>query len=232
MAENGNRLSTGIEGLDNLLGGGIPEGHIVAVVGSFGTGKTILALQFIYEGLKNGESTIFISFDEDEDSILKNAMSIGMDLTSFGELFQIVRLDASEVRKSIKRLESDVLGIIERSGTRRIVIDSISVLEMLFDYTEIHRMHTSLRNILKKSRITSIITSESDKTNNGYSKYGIIEYVCDGSIFLKIIRNVEFEEPTMGLEVIKMRRIEHPRKTKPFVISDRGIVVFEEAEIF
>ncbi len=77
-------LKTGVDGLDAILGGGIPEGHIVAVVGMYGTGKTMLGLHFIYEGLKNGETCMIISFDEDEESLIANAKSVGMDLTLSG----------------------------------------------------------------------------------------------------------------------------------------------------
>ena len=225
-------LSTGIEGLDNLLGGGIPRGHIVAVIGSFGTGKTTLGLHFVYEGLKNGESCIIISFDEDEESIIENAKSLGMDLTQFGDKVQIVRLEAVEVKKSIERLESDIPEIIEGSNVTRMLIDTISVLETLFDDAERYKMLSTLRDILKESGITAIITSEADKNNPTYSKYGILEYICDGSICLQIIRKIELEEPTLGLEVVKMRRIKHSRKTKPYMITENGIVVHEEAEIF
>lgn len=227
-----NTLSTGIEGLDNLLGGGIPRGHIVAVVGSFGTGKTTLGLHFIYEGLKNGENCIIISFDEDEESIIENAMSLGMDLTQFGDRVQIVRLEAAEVKKSIERLESDIPAIIEGSNVKRMLIDTISVLETLFDDAERYKMLSTLRDILKESGITAVITSEADKNNPTYSKYGILEYICDGSICLQMIRKIELEEPTLGLEVVKMRRVKHSRKMKPYVITENGIVVHEEAEIF
>jgi len=227
-----NTLSTGIEGLDNLLGGGIPRGHIVAVIGSFGTGKTTLGLHFIYEGLKNGESCIIISFDEDEESIIEDAKSIGMDLMQFGDGIQIVRLEAAEVKKSMERLESDIPEIIEGSDVTRMLIDTISVLETLFNDAERYRMLSGLRNILKKAGVTAIITSEADKQNPVYSKYGILEYICDGSICLQMIRKVELEEPTLGLEVVKMRRVKHSRKTKPYVLTENGIIVHEEAEIF
>jgi KaiC domain protein len=186
----------------------------------------------VYEGLKNGENCIIISFDEDEDSIMENAKSIGMDLTQFGDRAQIVRLEATEVKKSMEKLESDLPAIIEDSNATRMLIDTVSVLETLFDDADRYRMLSTLRNILKKSNITTFITTEADKNNPTYSKYGILEYICDGSICLQMVRRVELEEPTLGLEVIKMRRIKHSRKTKPYIITENGIVVHEEAEIF
>lgn len=225
-------LSSGITGLDNLLGGGIPRGHIVAVVGSFGTGKTTLGLHFIYEGLKNGENCLAISFDEDEESILENARSIGMDFSEFGDNVQIVRLDATEVKMSMERLESDIPEVIRSSNVTRVLIDTVSVLETLFDEIGRYNMLSKLRDILKKFNVTAIVTTEADKSNMSYSKYGILEYICDGSICLQIIKRMELEEPTLGLQVVKMRRVRHSRKIKPYIISEEGIKVHEEAEIF
>lgn len=223
---------TGIDGLDVLLGGGIPEGHVVAVVGSYGTGKTILGLHFIYEGLKAGESCLIMSFDEDERSIIDNAKSVGMDLENFKDKLQIVRLEAVEVRKSFEKLESELPEIISNLGIKRMFIDSISVLETLFDDAGRYWMLATLRRILKNAGITAIIASEADRYNPSSSKYGILEYICDGMISLKVIRKSELDEPILGLEVVKMRRSKHSRKPKPYMITDSGIVVYEEVEIF
>ncbi|MEM2176519.1 MAG: KaiC domain-containing protein [Archaeoglobaceae archaeon] len=224
------RLSTGVAGLDAILGGGIPKGYVIAVIGSYGTGKTILGLHFIYEGLKKGESCVIISFDEDEDSILRNAKSVGMKLDEFKNL-QIVRFEALEVKKSFERIESELPGLIKSSGASRMLIDSISVLETLFTDPERYRVLSSMRRILKSAGITAIVTSEADKFLPTASKYGILEYICDGLICLKMIRKSELEEPTLGLEVVKMRGIKHSRKPKPYMITENGIVVYEEAEI-
>lgn len=224
------KLSTGIAGLDALLGGGIPKGYVVAVVGSFGTGKTILGIHFVYEGLKNGENCIIISFDEDEESILKNAKSVGMDLGKFKNV-EIMRLEALEVRKSFERIESDLPELIKSLNASRALLDSVSVLETLFNESERYQILSLFRKILKSSGITAILTSEADKFLPTTSKFGILEYVCDGMICLKMIRKSELEEPTLGLEVVKMRGIKHSRKPKPYMITERGIVVYEEAEI-
>ncbi len=232
MTEPTEVLSTGIPGLDRMLRGGIPRGHVVAVIGAYGTGKTTLGLHFIYEGLRNGEKCIVMSFDEDEDSILKSARSLGMDLEQFSQNVQVFRLEAEEVRNSLTRIESDLFEIISGFGTSRILIDTISVLETLFDEGGRYKMLATIRTILKSSGVTAIITSESDKDNPSYSKYGLLEYVCDGLICLRVIRASEMEEPTLGLEVVKMRRVNHSRTPRPYTITDRGISVFEEAEIF
>ncbi len=227
------KLSTGVEGLDRMLEGGIPKGHIVTVVGAYGTGKTTLALQFIYAGLKNGENCIYISFDEDEESILQDAESFGMNFREYlGKNLEIVRLEAIEVKESLRKIKSDLPMMIQNLNAQRIVFDSISVFETLFDEAERWKALATLRDILKKAGVTAIITSEADKIVPTTSKYGILEYISDGVICLKFVRRGEFEETTLGIEIVKMRRVKHSRKVRPYAITESGIVVYEEAEIF
>ncbi len=227
------KLSTGVEGLDRMLEGGIPKGHIVTVVGAYGTGKTTLALQFIYAGLKNGENCIYISFDEDEESILQDAESFGMNFREYlGKNLEIVRLEAIEVKESLRKIKSDLPMMIQSLNAQRIVFDSISVFETLFDEAERWKALATLRDILKKAGVTAIITSEADKIVPTTSKYGILEYISDGVICLKFVRRGEFEETTLGIEIVKMRRVKHSRKVRPYAITESGIVVYEEAEIF
>jgi KaiC domain protein len=226
------RLSTGIEGLDRMLDGGIPKGHIVTVVGAYGTGKTTLALQFIYAGLKNGENCIYISFDEDEESILQDAESFGMNFREhLGKNLEVLRLEAVEVKESLRKIKSDLPIMIQSLNVQRIVFDSISVFETLFDEAERWRALATLRDILKKAGVTALITSEADKSIPTASKYGILEYISDGVICLKFVRRGEYEETTLGIEIVKMRRVKHSRKVRPYVITENGIVVYEEAEI-
>jgi KaiC domain protein len=224
------RLSTGIKGLDAILGGGIPKGYVVAVIGSCGTGKTTLGLHFIYEGLKNGENCIVLSFEEDEESIIRNATSVGMKLGEFKNL-QIIRLEAMSVKKSFEKVESELPELIRSFNAGRILIDSISILETLFSEQERYQVLSAFKRILKSHGVTAIFTSEADKFQPTSSKYGILEYICDGLICLKMIRKSELDEPSLGLEVVKMRGIKHSRKPKPYTITEKGIIVYEEAEI-
>jgi KaiC domain protein len=224
------RLSTGIKGLDAILGGGIPKGYVVAVIGSCGTGKTTLGLHFIYEGLKNGENCIVLSFEEDEESIIRNATSVGMKLEEFKNL-QIIRLEAMSIKKSFEKVESELPELIRSFNAGRILIDSISILETLFSEQERYQVLSAFKRILKSHGVTAIFTSEADKFQPTSSKYGILEYICDGLICLKMIRKSELDEPSLGLEVVKMRGIKHSRKPKPYTITEKGIIVYEEAEI-
>jgi KaiC domain protein len=225
-------LSTGILGLDTMLGGGIPKGHIVAVVGQHGTGKTTLGLHFVYSGLQNGERCIILSFDEDEDSILRDAKNFNMDFENYSENLEITRLEAAEVKESLRKIKSELPEAIKAMGASRVLVDTISVFEALFEESDRYRALASIRSVLKEAGVTSIITSEADRNNPMFSKYGLLEYICDGAISLRYIRGSELEEVRLGIEVVKMRRVKHSRKPKPYEITENGIVVFEREEIF
>ncbi len=222
-------LSTGIPGLDKLLGGGIPERFVVGVIGSYGTGKTTLGLHFIHEGVRRGEKGIVISFDEDEESIFETAESFGMKLPE--DKVQVVRLEAEDVKRSFEKVEEEVSEIFASFGAKRVLIDTISVLETLYDDAGRYKALSMFRKVIKSSGATAIITSESDRNNPIHSKFGILEYVADGLIVLKMVRKSELEEAILTIEVLKMRRMPHLRVPRPYVITESGMEVFEEAEI-
>src|SRR5574337_68892 len=94
------RILSGMTGLEEMLGGGIPLGHIVVVIGDTDTGKTTLALQYIYDGLRKGESAIYIRIEEEKESILATAISYGWDLKKYieGDKLKLLKLDMSDIK--------------------------------------------------------------------------------------------------------------------------------------
>src|SRR5438093_1621994 len=122
---------TGIDGLDEMLGRGVPAGHIITVLGSFGTGKTTFALQFLMQGLINGEKAVYISLEEDVDSVVANAESFGWDLKRYlkEKKLHIVKLEPVDAKTTVTRIRSELPDFIKRSGASRVAIDSISLLK-------------------------------------------------------------------------------------------------------
>jgi KaiC domain protein len=221
------RISSGITGLDEMLGGGIPLGHIVVVIGDTGTGKTTLSLQYIYDGLCKGESAIYISIEEEKESILATAISYGWDLKKYieGGKLKLLKLDLSDIKTTARQVKNDFPEMIKSSGATRLVIDSITLFSMMFDNPIERRVRlVDLNKTIKKAGITALYTSETDTENPVHSKDGIIEYSADGILFLQqsdIVRNVK-----LMMRIMKLRRTQHDRFYRPYEITENGITVY------
>ena len=229
------RIKTGVPGLDEMLQGGLPEGHIVLLMGSFGTGKTTLALQFLMEGLRNDENCIFISLEEDKDSVLKNSDSFGWDLSGpmSKKKLGLFKLEPSDAKTTITRIKSELPKFVKSFGAKRVVIDSVSLLNMMFPTDSERRANLfNLCQLLRSTGATSILTAEVKDENPRSSRDGLAEYTADGVLLLQSDENRDSGEVQLTLRVLKMRRTSHSRRVKPYTISDSGIVVHAGAEIF
>jgi KaiC domain protein len=229
------RVKTGIAGLDEMLEGGLPKSHTVVVMGSFGTGKTTFGLQFVSEGLRQGEKGIYITLEEDERSIIDDAKSFGWDLKPAvdAKKLVIVKLEPTDAKTTISRIKSELPEFVKSFGATRIVIDSISLLNMLFE-TE-HDKRTNLFNLaqmIKKTGATCLMTAEVKDDNPMASRDGLIEYIADGVISLRYDEPKERSEIQLTLRIVKMRRINHSRRVKPYSITNKGIEVHSGAEVF
>lgn len=230
-----NRVKTGVPGLDEMLQGGLPEGHMVVAMGSFGTGKTTLGLQFLMEGLKEGEHCIFISLEEDKDSVIKNAASFGWDLSEpiAKKELGLFKLEPSDAKTTITRIRSELPKFVKSFGAKRVVIDSVSLLNMMFPDESDRRSNLfNLCQLLRSTGATSILTAEVKDENPRSSKDGLVEYTADGVLLLQSDENKESGEVQLTVRVLKMRRTTHSRRVKPYTITDSGITVHAGAEIF
>ena len=235
MAAAPNRVKTGIVGLDEMLQGGLPENHIVVVMGSFGTGKTTLGLQFIVEGLRQAEPCIFISLEEDKDSILKNAVSFGWDLSPALEAKKLglFKLEPSDAKTTITRIKSELPKFIKSFGAKRVVLDSVSLLNMMFSDENDRRSNLfNLCQLLRSTGATSILTAEVKDDNPRSSRDGLAEYTADGVLLLQSDETEEGGEVQLTVRIMKMRRTTHSRRVKPYSITDKGIVVHAGADVF
>ncbi len=221
------RISSGINGLDEMLGGGFPAGHIIVAIGDTGTGKTTLALQYIYDGLCKGESCIYISIEEEIESIISTAASFGWDLNNYIEKkkLELLKLDLSDIKNAARRIKVDLPELIKSFGASRLVIDSITLFSIMFDNSIERRIRlVDLNKTIKKMGITALYTSETDTKNPFHSKDGIIEYSSDGILFLQ--QSESARNMKMMVRVIKMRRTVHDRISRPYEITEKGIIVY------
>ncbi|MDO9537719.1 MAG: KaiC domain-containing protein [Thermoplasmata archaeon] len=229
------KINTGIDGLDEMLGCGIPASQIIALLGSCGTGKTTISLQFIWTGLQKGEKGIFISLEEDESDITKNAMTYGWDLRPFldDKTLTLVKLEPSDAKSTISRIHSELPAYIKTTGAKRVVFDSVSLLSMLFDNESERRSGLfDLCKQIKNSGATAIFTAEVSSDNPNISRDGLVEYVADGVILLRYNETSDGSDIQLSVRIVKMRRAHHSRRIKPYSITNRGIEVMAKAEVF
>ncbi|MES3517347.1 MAG: KaiC domain-containing protein [Natronomonas sp.] len=228
------RIDLGIDGLDEMIQGGVPERSLLAVIGSAGTGKTTFGIQFLQQGLKNDEKGVYITLEEDRNAVLRAAEEKGWsfeDHIESGEL-AVVDLDPIEMSNSLTSIRGDLTRLIESFGADRLVLDSVSLLEMMYDKQSDRRTEVfDFARSLKRAGVTTMVTSEADSSDPYTSKYGIIEYLTDGVFILQYVRS-EFGETRMAVEIQKIRNANHSRETKPYEITSEGISVYKQADIF
>ncbi len=216
------RVSTGIVGLDKIMQGGFLKGSCILVAGGTGTGKTTLMLQFLFEGLKNGEKCIFITLEESPEDILADAMQFGWDFLKYeknGQL-RIEMYDPFELTDINMRLKD----LIITNDYKRVAVDSTSLFGMYVkDDYKIRKGLFSLVSTIKSTNCTALLSAEITEDSKLLSRYGIEEFVCDGVIVLRYLAMGSSVNRT--LEVRKMRRTKTVEGIKSIDIGSKGIVL-------
>ncbi|HLO50975.1 MAG TPA: circadian clock protein KaiC [Kamptonema sp.] len=225
------KCPTGIQGLDEITGGGLPKGRPTLVCGSAGCGKTLLAMEFLVHGaIEYGEPGVFISFEETVEELTQNVTSLGWDLNQMMADKQLsidcFYIDPSEIQETG---EYDLEGIfirlgyaIDSIGAKRVVLDTIEVLFSGLSNTGIVR--AELRRLfrwLKTKGVTAIITGE--RGDNSLTRQGIEEYVSD--CVIRLDQRVYEELATRRLQIFKYRGSQHGSNEYPFLIEENGISV-------
>lgn len=234
-SESAGRVSTGVAGLDEMLGGGFPAGHVVLVTGLPGTGKTCLALQFLAAGIAAGEKGVFLSLEEDAPALLASGEQFGWPLAAAqksGKL-QVVRLDPKETKQNLHRIQGELGAELAKTGGKRIVVDSVSLLNMLSD-DEPGRRATlfSLAAACRSAGATTLLTAEADPQHPLVSRDGLSEYVADGVILLGYSTAPDGHRVALSMRILKMRRTAHVRTVQPYSIGAGGMVVDAKAVDF
>jgi KaiC domain protein len=228
------RLDLGIAGLDRMIQGGVPERHLMTTIGSAGTGKTTFGLQFLHHGLQHGERGVFITLEQSHGSILDTANEWGWDFEAAeaADELAIVDLDPVEMANSLDNIRGELPELIEDFGADRLVLDSVSLLEMMYDDQARRRTEVyDFTRALKRAGVTTFLTSEAAETNPYASRFGIIEYLTDAVFVLQYVRG-ETRETRLAVEIVKIRNANHSREMKPYEITSDGISVYEQANIF
>jgi len=224
------RVALGIKGFDELVEGGVPKNSFILLSGGTGTGKTIFAMHFLASGALNGEKGVYVSLEEGYDQNNIQMRNFGMDLDELVKKKQLVILQP-KVYDFDKLLES-ILDAIDSVGAKRVVIDSISVLELYFeDRFKTRRSLVDLAKAIKNTGATTLAISEASQDDLNMSRSGVEEFVADGVIILYL--NNKENVLNRAISIRKMRATNHSLKIRPVHIKkDEGFVVYPQEESF
>lgn len=222
---------TGIQGLDDITTGGLPKNRPTLLLGNIGCGKTVMAMEFLVNGIVMfDESAVFMAFEEKTDELVLNVKSLGYDLEThlannkiYLEHVQIDRNEDLETgRYDIEGLFVRLGQAIDKVNAKRVVLDSLDTLFYGFDYKILRSEFKRLFSWLKEKKVTAIITAEIGDTF--LTRHGLEEYVADCVIALD--NRVTNQIATRRLRIVKYRGSLHGNNEYPFIIEEKGITVF------
>ncbi len=229
------RVHTGIDMLDGIIGGGFRQGKNYLLSGETGTGKTVFGLQFLLKGVELGENGVYVTVDEKPSDLIEDANSFGFDfekkidknnllVLDYSSHFDQLREESKEI--DVRKIVGDLNKYLKEINAKRLVIDPIAPF-ILKDESiwEIRKYIRALFYSLDTLDCTSVLTSTIPTGTNRLSQYGIEEFYASGVIVLSI----------QQLEKIRYRRIIFVRKMRgtphelePYIFDfehGKGIVI-------
>ena len=225
------KAATGIQGLDEITGGGLPRGRTTLVCGSAGCGKTMFAMEFLVRGAQQyDEPGVFVSFEESADELAQNVESMGFDLKALSRRRKLLVEHIRVVRSEIEETGGyDLEGLfirlglaIDSIGAKRVVLDTLEALFGAFSNTAILRAEIRrLFEWLKEKGVSAIVTGE--RGDGALTRHGLEEYVSDCVILLD--HRVVNQLTARRLRIVKYRGSVHGTDEYPFLIRAHGISV-------
>ena len=243
------RIPTGIKGLDELLGGGFPDGRCVLVVGSPGSGKTTFALQFLYHGALRGDTGLYVTLDEHPDHLKENVQSYNWDLDDLEKKGKLLVMDASGLRRGTTKGESSahslepvgegpsfvdllrtISKVVEGENVKRIALDPVTSLMLRYS-EELKRRRATVAffDTLVDSGCTSIVTSEL-KTSLMDRRFQLEEFLSHGVVVLHTLMHQG--NVVRAVQIEKMRGISHDTQIRPYQFGTTGLEVFPKDKVF
>ena len=225
MGEKSTIVKTGTPGFDELFtSGGLKNNSSVLVSGEPGAGKSILAMQYIYNGARlYGEAGVYVTSEQSVEKVRENAKSLNMDLEEFEKngLIKIVKIP---VTRGNEMAPDELMKEIKKENVKRVAIDSITPLEYLAPDLKTFRVQIlGFIEMLTNYNVTLLVTAEKKKTDFDNMEFAPEDFLFDGLVLMGRLRKaVSFERV---LSVVKMRGTAHSEELHPVRISEKGLVV-------
>ncbi len=233
------RVKTGIPGLDELIEGGFPKGDTILIAGRAGTGKSIMANQFLYNGATEyDEPGVLVTLEESPHLIKRNMMRFGMDLDAQVKKKKLAIVDLSPSKEvtpmkigeypsfDLSGLEAIILNHVKKLGAKRVVIDTLAILAYKFRSRDILREEFfKLTANITRAGTTLILTSEIPAQHDGLGVFDIEAFLASGVI---VLYNEMISETSRSrsIEVLKLRGSKHSSRIHSMRITDEGIRVW------
>jgi len=237
-------VATGIPGFDDLFEHGIPCGNSVLIAGGAGSGKTIFCLQTLAHHAAKGDKCFYMSFEENEEKLKAHMKEFGWDadkLIKKGKL-KIQRANPFDITRNVDALlakekgelliDVDPLLLPAKFKPDFVVLDSLTAIASAFTGKEdSYRIYIEqLFRFFEKLGCTTFLITETEQVPKIFSQSGVEEFLADGVIVLYNIKRGDVREN--AVEVLKMRGEKHQKKIVAMQITDNGIIVYPEQEVF
>jgi KaiC/GvpD/RAD55 family RecA-like ATPase len=230
-----NKTTTGIKGFDKLLDGGFPKGKTILLSGTPGTGKTIFALQYLYNGATMfNEPGVYITFEERIGDLKSQARQFGWDFDKLEkeEKIKLLHIPVSTLNKNTVQ---SIIQLVQEFGAKRLVIDSLSTLSIntpivstnatnFGEFTIKRFLYSFIDNLKALEETTTLLISQS-VSEGALSSDSVSEFLCDGVI--KIIYESMGGEFSRSLVIRKMREVKNDDDMHPIEINKQGIIVHD-----
>jgi KaiC/GvpD/RAD55 family RecA-like ATPase len=231
------RVHTGVDGVDDMIDGGIPEANQVLLAGGPGSGKTLFGFEYLYKNALEGHTGVLFSFEEDSDRILQNATDAFNEFTEINRLVsekKLIIYGAEQSRTYMSKGEdkprfafgemvTQIESMVSAADATRVVIDSVSILKLFIkDPFEYRDLSIGLVSMLRRMQLTSILTMEIESSEKSGLLFQPEFFVYDG-IVVMYSTGGNGESRTPAIEVIKMRGSKHSFMTVPYEITSNGI---------
>jgi circadian clock protein KaiC len=221
-------IATGIDGLDFVLQGGLPAGRPTLLRGAAGTGKTVIALTFLCEGIAAGDSGVLVTFDESPEALLEHAEGFGFPARRHRTEGRLRILDMRPDRNEVQVGDTiELTAVLARighaldsTGASRLVVDAIDAMEAGFANSQ--SLRTELARVfdwIRDRGVTSLITTGEHAEFS--ARYGLEDYIADCVIALK--QEVKHRVMTRVLRVVKRRGRGHGTNEYPFLLDTDGL---------